>query len=79
MRGDPFLPVECPLCHKRFPEGSVQDVVGRKDSTTRARQRAALSRHFNWSHPELGPRERSVLADRAVEGAPALPLRGAVA
>lgn len=79
MKGDPFLPVECPVCHKRFPERTVHEVVTRKENTTTGRQRAALYRHFAWSHPELGVRERSLIADRAIEESQGLLLRGAVA
>lgn len=66
MKYDPVDPVACPLCGKVLMT-VYREVITRTENSTRGRRRAAIFRHLNWAHPELGLREKSVLADQALD------------
>lgn len=67
MKGDPVPPIACPLCDKVLMVRRVGEFVETYENTTRGRRRAAVFRHFSWAHPSLGLREKSILADEALD------------
>ena len=73
MKGDVASDVACPRCgkvlHPRFRNIRIRNsfMSSHSYATPRKMIREAMNQHAIWMHPELSPRERSLLADEAYE------------
>ncbi len=70
MRDDSGVPVACPLCAATLQP--LHSYSRTRTMTVRGLTRKAVYAHLMKRHPGLSDRERSLLADQAVDGCAAL-------
>ncbi len=68
MKGDPGGEIRCPDCGE-VRRIRVVPATHAGHVSTRAALRGAIRQHVYADHPGLGPRETSLLVDRAFDGA----------